>query len=403
VSQGAARSCRAHDHPPHDGHVIEDIAGRAGAFRTARGHAASWVRRALSVSHGNVAGHRHRFLQAGLRARRLPRRRIHGGDPDTGASRSGRPCRPARSCGCRPRTADSARPDLRERLGLRIAAPRRRTPRSASCSPCNGRGQDMFSRPDHDAAALHRELQVPPPPGSSRPDDRPRRGELSALAFTALWHSCRRDVARETVLLHRRHGRARQRDRPVRSAPGARSSSSAAAGPTALTAGPRRSLVELISADLTDRAAVDRLRPRGRRRHPVANARSPGGRACSRSQRAVDRALDVNLRAPIILVLRRSPTSPWWPGERPHRLHVVAPRGKVATSTRPCTRPRKVRRCGRFSPGGWAGPAGFGRRLLRGHARAHSAMPACSMSPAVPRLLGSGTRTDRSTSATLVV
>ena len=59
-------------------------------------------------------------------------------------------------------------------------------PAGALVFTCNGRGQDMFGAPDHDAAALHRELQGAPAAGFFAAGEiGPVGGESFLHGFTA--------------------------------------------------------------------------------------------------------------------------------------------------------------------------------------------------------------------------
>ena len=63
------------------------------------------------------------------------------------------------------RDADTADRDLREALGLRVAALGGAPPAGALVFTCNGRGRAMFGVPDHDADALADELSGAPAAG----------------------------------------------------------------------------------------------------------------------------------------------------------------------------------------------------------------------------------------------
>ena len=75
---------------------------------------------------------------------------------------------------------------LREALGLRMAALGGDPPAGALVFTCNGRGQDMFGSPDHDAEALDRELQGAPAAGFFAAGEiGPVGGESFLHGFTA--------------------------------------------------------------------------------------------------------------------------------------------------------------------------------------------------------------------------
>jgi small ligand-binding sensory domain FIST len=186
VSQGAAPVGPELTITAADGHVIEELAGVPALqkLRDVIGELAPGER--ASVSHGMLLGivtapgkpdyERGDFLVRG----------ILGGDPDTGAVAVGAAVAPGQVVRLHARDADSADSDLREALGLRMAALGGDPPAGALVFTCNGRGRDMFGAPDHDAAALHRELQGAPAAGFFAAGEiGPVGGESFLHGFTA--------------------------------------------------------------------------------------------------------------------------------------------------------------------------------------------------------------------------
>jgi small ligand-binding sensory domain FIST len=186
VSQGAAPVGPELTITAADGHVIEELAGVPALqkLREVIGDLEPGER--TLVGQGMLLGivtaagkpdyERGDFLVRG----------ILGGDPDTGAVAVGAAVAPGQVVRLHVRDADSADTDLREALGLRMAALGGGPPAGALVFTCNGRGRDMFGVPDHDAAALHRELQGAPAAGFFAAGEiGPVGGESFLHGFTA--------------------------------------------------------------------------------------------------------------------------------------------------------------------------------------------------------------------------
>ena len=186
VSQGAAPVGPELTITAADGHMIEELAG-APALTTLRDVIAALPpsERAL-VAQGTLLGivtaagkpdyQRGDFLVRG----------ILGADPDTGAVAVGAAVAPGQVVRLHARDAASADADLREALGLRMAALGGETPAGALVFTCNGRGRDMFGAPDHDAVALDRGLCGAPAAGFFAAGEiGPVGGESFLHGFTA--------------------------------------------------------------------------------------------------------------------------------------------------------------------------------------------------------------------------
>ncbi len=92
-------------------------------------------------------------------------RALLGADPDNGTVAVGAPVAPGTVVRLHARDADTADRDLREALGLRLAALGGTPPAGALVFTCNGRGQAMFGVEGHDADAVTDELAGAPAAG----------------------------------------------------------------------------------------------------------------------------------------------------------------------------------------------------------------------------------------------
>ena len=162
----------------------------------------------------------------------------------------------------------------------------------------------MFGTPDHDAVALDEELAGAPAAGFFAAGEiGPVGGEPFLHGFTATVAVFPREPRRADRPAHRRDGRARPRDRAAPARRGRARSSSPAAGPRCSSRSPPRPAPRAVPVDLADLAAVERLATD----HAgvdvlVANAGlSASGHVLSFSVEEIDRALAVNLRAPMVL------------------------------------------------------------------------------------------------------
>ena len=186
VSQGAAPVGPELTITAADGHVIEELAGVPALEKLRAVIAALRPADRRLVAHGMLLGivtasgkpdyERGDFLVRG----------ILGGDPDTGAVAVGAAVEPGQVVRLHARDADSADSDLRRALGLRMEALGGDRPAGALVFTCNGRGVDMFGGPDHDAAALDRELAGAPAAGFFAAGEiGPVGGESFLHGFTA--------------------------------------------------------------------------------------------------------------------------------------------------------------------------------------------------------------------------
>ena len=236
-----------------------------------------------------------------------------GADPRRGRSpsapRSARPGRPA----ARPRRGQRRRGPAR---GARPAPPcARRPPAGGRWSSPATAGAGMFEACDHDAEALRARARRVPPRGSSRPA---RSGRSAARASCTgsprPWRSSPRDERRPRgpapgrVLLTGATGGLGH----------AIARAFAARGATLLLTGRRAEVLEPLAAETGGRARLPRHgrprragaadRGRRRRRRARGQRRAAGhGALDGFSVDQVDRTLDVNLRAPIVLTHALAP------------------------------------------------------------------------------------------------
>ena len=113
-------------------------------------------------------------------------RGLAGADPGSGRIVVGTDVRPGQVVRLHARDAVSADRDLREALGIRMQALGGRPPAGALVFACNGRGEGMFGCPDHDAAAVDRELAGAPASGFFAAGEiGPVGGEYFLHGFTA--------------------------------------------------------------------------------------------------------------------------------------------------------------------------------------------------------------------------
>jgi small ligand-binding sensory domain FIST len=113
-------------------------------------------------------------------------RGLVGADPATGNVAVAADIRPGQVVRLHARDAESADRDLREALGVRMAALGGRTPAGALVFSCNGRGRGLFGTEDHDARAVADELAGAPAAGFFAAGEiGPVGGESFLHAFTA--------------------------------------------------------------------------------------------------------------------------------------------------------------------------------------------------------------------------
>jgi len=186
VSQGAAPVGPELTITAADGHLIEELAGAPALTKLREVIGALHPPERDLVAQGTLLGivtaagkpdyERGDFLVRG----------ILGADPDTGAVAVGAAVEPGQVVRLHARDAESADADLRQALGLRMSALGGARPAGALVFTCNGRGRDMFGAPDHDAGALHRELDGAPAAGFFAAGEiGPVGGESFLHGFTA--------------------------------------------------------------------------------------------------------------------------------------------------------------------------------------------------------------------------
>ena len=113
-------------------------------------------------------------------------RGLVGADPATGNVAVAADIRPGQVVRLHARDAESADRDLREALGVRMAALGGRAPAGALLFSCNGRGRSLFGTDDHDARTVAHELAGAPAAGFFAAGEiGPVGGESFLHGFTA--------------------------------------------------------------------------------------------------------------------------------------------------------------------------------------------------------------------------
>jgi small ligand-binding sensory domain FIST len=192
VSQGAAPVGPALTVTDGGGHLVRELDGRPAlvALREAiegldaqeRSMIANGLLLGIVLDDGNGADGEHAddgFLVRGL----------IGADPDAGTVSVGAAVAPGTVVRLHARDAGSADRDLRQALGLRREALGGAAPAGALVFTCNGRGRGLFGTPDHDAAALDRELAGAPAAGFFA------AGEIGPVGGTSFLHGFTATVA----------------------------------------------------------------------------------------------------------------------------------------------------------------------------------------------------------------
>src|SRR4051794_12201465 len=116
-------------------------------------------------------------------------RGLVGADPETGQVAVAADVHPGQVVRIHARDAESADRDLREALSIRMTALGGRTPAGALVFACNGRGRNMFGRPDHDAEAVADALAGAPAAGFFA------AGEIGPVGGSYFLHSFTATVA----------------------------------------------------------------------------------------------------------------------------------------------------------------------------------------------------------------
>jgi small ligand-binding sensory domain FIST len=186
VSQGAAPIGPELTITAAEGNVIDELAGQPALTRLREAiEGLSEAERGL-VDGGLLMGividpNKPEYQQGDFLVRGLA-----GADPRSGRVVVGTDVRPGQVVRLHARDAASADRDLREALGMRMRALGGRVPAGALVFACNGRGEGMFGCPDHDAAAIERELAGAPAAGFFAAGEiGPVGGEYFLHGFTA--------------------------------------------------------------------------------------------------------------------------------------------------------------------------------------------------------------------------
>jgi small ligand-binding sensory domain FIST len=165
VSQGAAPLGREVTITASEGHVIHELAGRP-ALETVERVISELSPRERSLIDAQVligivvGGGKPEYEQGDFLVRG-----ILGADPESGRIAVGATVEDGQVVRLHARDARSADRDLSRSLGVRVEAMAGRPAAGALVFSCNGRGRGMFGVPDHDAAALDRELNGAPTAG----------------------------------------------------------------------------------------------------------------------------------------------------------------------------------------------------------------------------------------------
>ena len=186
VSQGAAPIGPELTITAAEGNVIDELAGRP-ALEKLRETIETLPAEDLRLVQGGllmgivVDTNKPDYVQGDFLVRGLV-----GADPATGKVAVAADVHPGQVVRLHARDAGSADRDLREALGVRLAALGGRTPAGALLFSCNGRGRDMFESANHDAATLSEELLGAPAAGFFAAGEiGPVGGEHFLHSFTA--------------------------------------------------------------------------------------------------------------------------------------------------------------------------------------------------------------------------
>ena len=165
VSQGAAPLGREVTITAAGDHIIHELAGRP-ALETVERIISEMAPRERSLIAGGlliglvVGGGKPEYEQGDFLVRG-----ILGADPESGGITIGASVQEGQVVRLHARDARSADRDLSRALGVRVEEMAGRRAAGALLFSCNGRGEGMFGVPDHDAAALERELNGAPTAG----------------------------------------------------------------------------------------------------------------------------------------------------------------------------------------------------------------------------------------------
>jgi len=186
VSQGAAPVGPEMTITAAEGHVIQELAGKPPLLRLREAIEDMSEEDRVTLASGLLVGIVIDADKPDYRQGDFLVRGLLGSDPETGTVTVGSPVRQGQVLRLHARDAASADRDLRESLGLRVQALGGEAPAGALLFSCNGRGRGMFGIPDHDAAALDRELAGAPTAGFFAAGEiGPVGGESFLHGFTA--------------------------------------------------------------------------------------------------------------------------------------------------------------------------------------------------------------------------
>jgi small ligand-binding sensory domain FIST len=186
VSQGAAPIGPELTITAAEGHVIGELAGKP-ALEKLRETIEALPAHDLALVQGGllvgivVDANKPDYVQGDFLVRGLM-----GADPATGQVAVAAEVHAGQVVRLHARDAESADRDLREALGIRMAALGGRPPAGALLFSCNGRGRGLFGRSDHDAEAVADELAGAPAAGFFAAGEiGPVGGESFLHGFTA--------------------------------------------------------------------------------------------------------------------------------------------------------------------------------------------------------------------------
>ena len=169
-----------------EGHVIAELAGRP-ALDKLRETIETLPASDLALIQGGllvgivIDANKPDYVQGDFLVRGLL-----GADPESGQVSVAAEVRPGQVVRLHARDARSADRDLREALGMRMAALGGKPPAGVLLFSCNGRGEGMFGSPDHDAEAVDQVLEGAPAAGFFAAGEiGPVGGEYFLHGFTA--------------------------------------------------------------------------------------------------------------------------------------------------------------------------------------------------------------------------
>ena len=386
VSQGAAPIGPELTITAAEGHVIDELAGKP-ALEKLRETIEALPPEDLRLVQGGllvgivVDASKPDYVQGDFLVRGLV-----GADPETGQVAVAADVHPGQVVRLHARDAESADRDLREALSIRMTALGGRPPGGrAGLRLQRPRARACSARADHDAEALADALAGAPAAGFFAAGEiGPVGGEYFLHGFTATVAVFALKLCRtwRTVLLTGRDGRPRPGDR-ARAAP--------RAAPSLMLTGRRAEVLEPLARGA--RRARDRVRPRRSATRPSGCSPRPATSTCSSPTPAlpgsgrlnsftveqIDRALDVNLRAPMLLA--HGLTEPMVARGSGHLVFMSSLSGKAAAPGTSVYAATKFGLRG-FALGLREDLRAQGRRRLRASSPASSATRACSPTPA---------------------